>query len=539
MKRKMRGILRKSAAAVSASVLVLSLPVTASADGTAYCEREKEALKAACESLAEEWDKSLETSLKEDGSLASDAVMDINLTVEDAGRSMLGMLTGMDLSWLQNVILHMDASVADSKEAVKMTALVNDSAVCSMYTLMDYLSGMEYIQIPELAPGYLKASLEEAGADAVSGYMAAMSDILEDPKAVLSEGAVLGEIMERYGTIIIDHMQEGASVDESVSIDGIGEECTLLEGQIFEDDMMTIAKEILTTAQTDEQIKEILTKCTEINPQSGDLNEQFQSFLADTLTELEAPSTEEEAEDTANQYIASRIWVNNENRIVGREIALCEGVDSDVSITWKNPKNEDASGFLLSMYSEGSEISITGNGQTAGDTLNGTYSLVTDGIVMMEIAVENFNSNANGEGYPAGTFTMTFPSGETEEDYNPLSAFSLVADLSSSSTDQSVDLKLNLLSSGASLCSLNFHIAAGGDGVEAVEEKDMGTVYDLTSEEDMTAYEAAMNFDTIRANAEKAGVPSEIIDMIAASMTEPELEVLEDDAADAAANDAA
>ncbi len=83
MKRKMRGILRKSAAAVSASVLVLSLPVTASADGTAYCEREKEALKAACESLAEEWDKSLETSLKEDGSLASDAVMDINLTVEE------------------------------------------------------------------------------------------------------------------------------------------------------------------------------------------------------------------------------------------------------------------------------------------------------------------------------------------------------------------------------------------------------------------------------------------------------------------------
>lgn len=445
------------------------------------------------------------------------------------------MLSGMDLSWLQNVILHMDASVADSKEAVRLTALVNDSAICSMYTLVDFLSGMEYIQIPEMAPGYLKASLEEAGADAASGYMTAISAIMEDPKAVLPEGAALGEIMERYGMMIIDHMQEGASVEESVSIDGIGEECTLLEGQLFADDMTTIAKEILTAAQTDEQIQKILTKCAEIDSQSGDLNEQFQSFLSDTLTELESASAEEEAEDTANQYIASRIWVNNENRIVGREIALCTGVDSEVSLTWKHPKNADASGFLLSVYSDGSEISITGNGQSADDTLNGTYSLTMDGIVMMEIAVENFNINANGEGYPAGTITMTFPSGETEEDYNPLSAFSLVADLSSSAADQSVDLKLDLLSSGASLCSLNFHIAAGGDGVEAVEEKDMGTVYDLTSNEDMAAYEAEISLDTIIANAEKAGVPSEVIDMLTESVSEPEVEVLEDVPADDAA----
>ena len=132
---------------------------------------------------------------------------------------------------------------------------------------------------------------------------------------------------------------------------------------------------------------------------------------------------------------------------------------------------------------------------------------------------------------------MTFPSGESEEEYNPLSAFSLVADLSSDSADQSVDLKLSVLSSGASLCSLTLHVAASGDGVEAVAEEDMGTVYDLTSEEDMSAYEAEMNFDTIRANAENAGVPAEVIDMIAESMseTEGEVEVLEDVPADDAA----
>lgn len=536
MKRKISRTLKKAAAAASASVLVFSMPATASAEGVTYCDREKEALKAASAYLAEDWDQSLETSLTQSGSLASNAVMDLNLTVDEAGRSMLGMLTGMDLSWLQDVALHMNASVADSKEAVMLSALVNDSTICSMYAMMDYLAGMEYIQIPEMSPAYLKASLEEAGAEAVSGYMTAISDILEDPKAVLPEGAVLGEILDRYGMIVIDHMQEGASVEETISIDGIGEDCTLLEGQIFQEEMTTIAREILTTAQTDEQIKEILTKCTEINPESGDLNAQFQEFLANTLADLDG-AAEETAEDAANEYLASRIWINSDNRIVGREIALCEGVDSQVSLTWKNPQNGDTSGFLLSMYSEGSELALTGNGQSADGVLNGTYSLVADGAVMMDISVENYNSNANGEGYPAGTFTMTFPSGESEEEYNPLSAFSLVADLSSDSADQSVDLKLSVLSSGASLCSLTLHVAASGDGVEAVAEEDMGTVYDLTSEEDMSAYEAEMNFDTIRANAENAGVPAEVIDMIAESMseTEGEVEVLEDVPADDAA----
>ena len=296
MKRKISRTLKKAAAAASASVLVFSMPATASAEGVTYCDREKEALKAASAYLAEDWDQSLETSLTQSGSLASNAVMDLNLTVDEAGRSMLGMLTGMDLSWLQDVALHMDASVADSKEAVMLSALVNDSTICSMYAMMDYLAGMEYIQIPEMSPAYLKASLEEAGAEAVSGYMTAISDILEDPKAVLPEGAVLGEILDRYGMIVIDHMQEGASVEETISIDGIGEDCTLLEGQIFQEEMTTIAREILTTAQTDEQIKEILTKCTEINPESGDLNAQFQEFLANTLADLDG-AAEETAEE--------------------------------------------------------------------------------------------------------------------------------------------------------------------------------------------------------------------------------------------------
>lgn len=512
-KRERNLWLKKSAAIVTASAMVMSVPVTAMAEGMTYCDREKAALKSLCESLAKDWDASL-AQTKESG---NNAKANITLKLNEAGQSMVGMMTQMDMSWLKSISMDMDVSIADSKEAVKAAFLLNDTNLCTMNVVMNWLEALEYVQIPELSPSWMKASLDmTADGEAVSAEtMDAMMGLASDPAVLLPEGATVSDLLDRYGNIVIDHMQEGASVEESVSIEGISEECTLLEGQIHEEDAKEMAKELLTTAQADEQLQELLTKWSEAMPEAGDLNAQFQSFAEETLADLESTDGTEES---GSEYIASRIWVNSEDKIVGREIAVCEGVDTDAVFTWKASADGDASALMVDMQSEGSGFTLTGSSQNTDGMENGNYSIAIDGVTIMEIAMENYDTKAAEEGYPSGTFTITFPQGQTEEEYNPLSMFSLVLSLVSDKEDESGSVNLEVLSSGASLGVLTIQGAESAEAVEAVAAEDMGTIYDAASEEDMKAYEEEMSFDTILANAESAGVPAELITVLEQSI---------------------
>lgn len=505
-KRKTNLLMKKSAAIVTAATMVMSVPVTAMAEGTAYQDRERAALKSLCESLVKDWDVSLEKTT-EGGNYGK---MDMTLTLNAAGQSIVGMMTQMDASWLKSIGLNMDVSIADSKEAVKADILLNDTGIGTMNVLLDLLKKVEYIQIPELTPSWIKADLDVTanGEEVSTESMEAIMGIASDPSLLLPEGKTVSELLERYGNIVIDHMQEGSSTDESVSIDGISEDCTLLEGQIFQNDLREMVQELLTTAQGDEQLKELLAKWSEAMPEAGDLNEQFQSFAEDTLAEL---NESDDTDETNDEYLVSRIWVNGDDKIVGREFAVCEGIDTEAVLTWKAPSNGDAAGFLFDMQSDGSGFSLIGSGRSTEGVKNGNYSFAMDGVTVMDIVMESESANS-------AVYTVTFPQGETEEEYNPLSMFSLVLTTDSDETGDNVEMNLEVLSSGASLGELNIQVSNSTEAVEAVSEEDMETVYDALNDEDMAAYEEEMNFDTILANVESAGVPADLVSVLEQSI---------------------
>ena len=97
---------------------------------------------------AEEYDKAKE------GSNST-----ITLTAEDAGKSMLGMLTSMDFSWLNSVSLDMDVSILESMEAMAVDVLMNDAHLCSMNIMMDLGNLAQYIQMPEFSEDWISVPL--------------------------------------------------------------------------------------------------------------------------------------------------------------------------------------------------------------------------------------------------------------------------------------------------------------------------------------------------------------------------------------------
>lgn len=520
--KRNKNMLKKSAAVVTASVMVMASAAPVMAEGeVSFREKMKEELATSCETLAQKWDADL-AEAEEQGDANGNAKVNMTLSLDEAGQSMVGMLAGMDASWMKNISLDMNATLADGSEVVKADVMLNDTKICTMNVLVDFAEGVEYVQLPEISEAWIKASLNASvNGEAVSAdSLETISDLASNPTVLLPEGKDFANLVERYGHIVFDHMQDGPSVEENVSVEGIGEDCTLLEGQMYEEDADAMAKEFFTTAQSDEQIAALLTKWSETIPDAGDLNAQFQSFLEETLAELDADNGEAAEEESAEpEYVATRIWVNGDGKIVGTEVALCTGIDADTTFTLKQPEAGDTSALLLDVQSEGSGFTVTGSSQKADGMSKGSYSVAIDGITMMELATES-DIAASEEGYPKATCTVTFPQGDTEDNYNPLSMFSLVLNVDSQKEDNSVNLGAALLSSGAQLGALNMSTIQTDEKLEIPE---IGTAYDSMIEEEANAYAESANYDTIIENIKNAGVPAELVDQIVQSMEAPEV----------------
>ncbi|MDO4336625.1 MAG: hypothetical protein Q4C91_00875 [Eubacteriales bacterium] len=518
-KRITKQTLKKSTAVLTASTLILGGSSAVFA-ASSYQETEKEALSALTESMAEGWDKSLD----EYGTAKQGEKADISLNLEDAGRSILGLMVPVDLSWLNNIGMDMDVAIEDAVEAVDAEIYVNDTTVGTMRILLDLASMVEYIQIPEISESYLKADLLEEntidvengdGSDSVEIDEEAFEKsaqiteaIMSDPEAYLPDGATMKEILDRYVTMLLDYLKEGPSVEETVSVSGIGQDCTVYEGQMTEKDAVDFVKEALTAAKEDEQLKELIESWQEFAEDTQDLYGDFQKAVEDALADLE---TEEELSET--EYISSKIWVSEQGKIVGREFAVCEGIDSEPLFTWKNPHKDDASGLLIELNSDEGVLSLGGSGETKDGKMNGSYDIASDGVIVANVVMEDYDLETAKAGYPNGSFTVSFPQGDVEESesaYNPLANFSLVLNLISDEASDTSEIELSVLSAGVSLGSLKIN-GSLSEGMEIPDIEKAGTIYDAANEADMEAYAEELDFGTILDNARTAGVPEALV----------------------------
>lgn len=499
-------------AGLTASSVIFSGGSTVFASGS-YQETEKAALdkfvseaKNYLDYYAEEYDKA------QDGSKAV-----LTLTAEDAGRSMLGMLTGMDFSWLNTISMDMDVSIQDSVEAMGIDLLVNDSFLCTLNALIDLGDMSEYLQIPELSESWLQipmtvnaqdASGEEISSETLEAYYSIMSDIM----SFVPDSETAGTLLDRYGTLIIDNMTEGASMEEAVSVEGISEDCTVYEGQITEANFNIMAEQILTAIKDDQEIKSLFDSWIEAGAATEEQYTQFIDVVSGLLAEI--PS---EDETTTDSGLISKIWVNADGKIAGREFDIMNEGESIPVFTWKNPSQGDNSATFIEISDGTESLSVTGSGQTAEGLLTGNYIVAYDGVEIADLAVENLETKPEVAGYVNGKITVSFPNNGTEDTPNPLASFGAVINLISDAEAKTSQIDLTVTSSGAPLATLSLS-SSYGDGVETEDTASLGTVLNMYDEEDITAYIEGMDWTAVLDNARAAGVPEELVSQIDAAL---------------------
>lgn len=519
-----RQILKKAVVTAMGASLVVSGSSTVFA-ASSYKETEKTALANVVSELPGAWDDYLENYQKScEGTKGT-----FTLTVEDTGRALAGALMGgTDVSWLQNITFDSDITIKDGVEAIVGGLLLNDTKLCDLNFYMDLANMVEYIQIPELSDGYISAPIEgtvttsegvaENSQEIMSTYMNALSDL----SSALPDSETLGTLLDRYGNIIIDHIEEGSSVEESVSVDGISEDCTAYEGTVSEKAVTAMAEGILTAAKDDAEIKGLFEQWAGAS-NGEDQYQQFEDAVADALDSIGSA----DGEVSEDPVFSSKVWVNADNKIVGREFAVIDGAETTPVFTWKAPSDGDTSALLLEITAEDSSLTLTGSGTTSDGLLNGDYIFAIDGTEAADINVENLETKPEKAGYYNGTLNVTFPvaeadaantDGESEAASNPLAGFGMVINLESDASTDSSSIGLTVTTSGAPIATLT--ISGGyGDGVDIPDLTSLDKTYDGSDDAAMTEYVANINWDTFLANIKAAGVPDELATQLETILT--------------------
>lgn len=519
-----RQILKKAVVTAMGASLVVSGSSTVFA-ASSYKETEKTALANVVSELPGAWDDYLENYQKScEGTKGT-----FTLTVEDTGRALAGALMGgTDVSWLQSITFDSDITIKDGVEAIVGGLLLNDTKLCDLNFYMDLANMVEYIQIPELSDGYISAPIEgtvttsegvaENSQEIMSTYMNALSDL----SSALPDSETLGTLLDRYGNIIIDHIEEGSSVEESVSVDGISEDCTAYEGTVSEKAVTAMAEGILTAAKDDAEIKGLFEQWAGAS-NGEDQYQQFEDAVADALDSIGSA----DGEVSEDPVFSSKVWVNADNKIVGREFAVIDGAETTPVFTWKAPSDGDTSALLLEITAEDSSLTLTGSGTTSDGLLNGDYIFAIDGTEAADINVENLETKPEKAGYYNGTLNVTFPAAEaddttTDEESeaasNPLAGFGMVINLESDASTDASSIGLTVTTSGAPIATLT--ISSGyGDGVDIPDLTSLDKTYDGSDDAAMTEYVANINWDTFLANIKAAGVPDELATQLETILT--------------------
>lgn len=519
-----RQILKKAVVTAMGASLVVSGSSTVFA-ASSYKETEKTALANVVSELPGAWDDYLENYQK----ACKGTKGTFTLTVEDTGRALAGALMGgTDVSWLQSITFDSDITIKDGVEAIVSGLLLNDTKLCDLNFYMDLANMVEYIQIPELSDGYISAPIEgtvttsegvaENSQEIMSTYMNALSDL----SSALPDSETLGTLLDRYGNIIIDNIEEGSSVEESVSVDGISEDCTAYEGTVSEKAVTAMAEGILTAAKDDAEIKGLFEQW--VGASNGeDQYQQFEDAVADALDSIGSA----DGEVSEDPVFSSKVWVNADNKIVGREFAVIDGAETTPVFTWKAPSDGDTSALLLEITAEDSSLTLTGSGTTSDGLLNGDYIFAIDGTEAADINVENLETKPEKAGYYNGTLNVTFPvaeadaantDGESEAASNPLAGFGIVINLKSDASTDSSSIGLTVTTSGAPIATLT--ISGGyGDGVDIPDLTSLDKTYDGSDDAAMTEYVANINWDTFLANIKAAGVPDELATQLETILT--------------------
>ena len=506
-KRKITAILLASLMGISA------VPATAWA-ADSYKETEKAAFAKAIQEMGADYAQDL--AQIGDGAVKGNA--EIKLSLDDGGKAILGMLTPVDISWLEDASMDTKVNLNEGTMIETMDVKVNGTKICTIEYYFDTENSEVYMRIPELNEGYIKmnmeqmtqeaeAEMEEEGMDSSFSTSMDLADAMNSYFSTLDnlpEADALTSILTRYSDIIFDNVTDGENPGTQSSAAGdVSQELTVLEGHVTQAEAQPMFQQILDTAKTDEELKGLIESWTEA---MNDPEYSYDTFLQ-TIEDLEKDLDGEIDESDTSGFVL-RAWVDDNGEVVGREVLADDGEQEESLFSYLCTTDGDQRGFSFTMGSDEDSVGLYGSGTLSGDVLSGTYTFTSGGEDAAVIEVADYDTKAVENGIWKGTYTISGAPIEDEDgnSYDPFGGMQLIF-TTDGKDENNMEWNLTLAANGVSLGALSITGGNEGEDLEAVDFASLTDVYDFSNDVDVEKFGEDVNMDTITANLTSAGMP--------------------------------
>lgn len=505
---------RKITAIILASLMGISaVPATAWA-ADSYKETEKAAFAKAIQEMGADYAQDL--AQIGDGAVKGNA--EIKLSLDDGGKAILGMLTPVDISWLEDASMDTKVNLNEGTMIETMDVKVNGTKICTIEYYFDTENSEVYMRIPELNEGYIKmnmeqmtqeaeAEMEEEGMDSSFSTSMDLADAMNSYFSTLDnlpEADALTSILTRYSDIIFDNVTDGENPGTQSSAAGdVSQELTVLEGHVTQAEAQPMFQQILDTAKTDEELKGLIESWTEA---MNDPEYSYDTFLQ-AIEDLEKDLDGEIDESDTSGFVL-RAWVDDNGEVVGREVFADDGEQEESLFSYLCTTDGDQRGFSFTMGSDEDSVGLYGSGTLSGDVLSGTYTFTSGGEDAVVIEVADYDTKAVENGIWKGTYTISGAPIEDEDgnSYDPFGGMQLIF-TTDGKDENNMEWNLTLAANGVSLGALSITGGNEGEDLEAVDFASLTDVYDFSNDADVEKFGEDVNMDTITANLTSAGMP--------------------------------
>lgn len=505
---------RKITAIILASLMGISaVPATAWA-ADSYKETEKAAFAKAIQEMGADYAQDL--AQIGDGAVKGNA--EIKLSLDDGGKAILGMLTPVDISWLEDASMDTKVNLNEGTMIETMDVKVNGTKICTIEYYFDTENSEVYMRIPELNEGYIKmnmeqmtqeaeAEMEEEGMDSSFSTSMDLADAMNSYFSTLDnlpEADALTSILTRYSDIIFDNVTDGENPGTQSSAAGdVSQELTVLEGHVTQAEAQPMFQQILDTAKTDEELKGLIESWTEA---MNDPEYSYDTFLQ-AIEDLEKDLDGEIDESDTSGFVL-RAWVDDNGEVVGREVLADDGEQEESLFSYLCTTDGDQRGFSFTMGSDEDSVGLYGSGTLSGDVLSGTYTFTSGGEDAVVIEVADYDTKAVENGIWKGTYTISGAPIEDEDGnfYDPFGGMQLIF-TTDGKDENNMEWNLTLAANGVSLGALSITGGNEGEDLEAVDFASLTDVYDFSNDADVEKFGEDVNMDTITANLTSAGMP--------------------------------
>lgn len=505
---------RKITAIILASLMGISaVPATAWA-ADSYKETEKAAFAKAIQEMGADYAQDL--AQIGDGAVKGNA--EIKLSLDDGGKAILGMLTPVDISWLEDASMDTKVNLNEGTMIETMDVKVNGTKICTIEYYFDTENSEVYMRIPELNEGYIKmnmeqmtqeaeAEMEEEGMDSSFSTSMDLADAMNSYFSTLDnlpEADALTSILTRYSDIIFDNVTDGENPGTQSSAAGdVSQELTVLEGHVTQAEAQPMFQQILDTAKTDEELKGLIESWTEA---MNDPEYSYDTFLQ-AIEDLEKDLDGEIDESDTSGFVL-RAWVDDNGEVVGREVLADDGEQEESLFSYLCTTDGDQRGFSFTMGSDEDSVGLYGSGTLSGDVLSGTYTFTSGGEDAVVIEVADYDTKAVENGIWKGTYIISGAPIEDEDgnSYDPFGGMQLIF-TTDGKDENNMEWNLTLAANGVSLGALSITGGNEGEDLEAVDFASLTDVYDFSNDADVEKFGEDVNMDTITANLTSAGMP--------------------------------